>query len=494
MKAFYIPLLFLLVSATSIAQVGIGNTDPNATLDISASNTASPSNTDGLLIPRVDEFPATNPTSNQDGMMVFVTGNGTPAKGFYYWNHGTGWATVQGASGGDADFYETGTTSVPDNINDNVYTLGNLNVGSNSVTTDRVYIAHPVDQNNTGIRLVSTGDNTGSIGYGLYNQSSVGDVLRFSNYYNTISGSSNATLRMIENQFSNTGTGTKTAIYNEFNFNAQEGGKIGMTNRFEGGDAFATGIVNEAPGAWSVNNTLTGVQNSLDAGGNGVRYGTRNSINGLGSGTKYGSHNSIGSSAGGIHYGVYSDVRKTNSYAGFFIGRTSFGTDAVLNRYLLPAADGTAGQVMTTDGSGQLSFSTPTSGAERIDDLLDGKSDNDGSDDGSSIFLGIDAGAADNSTDNRNVGVGYHSMITNTNGENNVAVGYFSLHNNTTGGSNTAIGTNSLFANATGTGNTAIGSSTLPVNSNGNQNIAIGTTALWRNTSGSNNIGIGEVA
>ena len=86
------------------AQVGINNTNPQATLDISATNAASPSNTDGILIPRVDDFPSTDPTASQDGLMVFITGNGTPSKGFYYWdNTTTSWAAVTAAGGGTLD-------------------------------------------------------------------------------------------------------------------------------------------------------------------------------------------------------------------------------------------------------------------------------------------------------------------------------------------------------------------------------------------------------
>ena len=66
------------------AQVGIGTVTPNATLDIKATNQATPANNDGILIPKIDEFPTTAPTAAQDGMMVYVTGAGTPAKGFYF--------------------------------------------------------------------------------------------------------------------------------------------------------------------------------------------------------------------------------------------------------------------------------------------------------------------------------------------------------------------------------------------------------------------------
>jgi len=80
------------------AQVGINTVNPNALFDIQASNQATPSNTDGVLIPKIDDFPATSPTVNQDGMMVFATGSGVPAKGFYFWdNTSLTWKSLSGA-------------------------------------------------------------------------------------------------------------------------------------------------------------------------------------------------------------------------------------------------------------------------------------------------------------------------------------------------------------------------------------------------------------
>ena len=91
MKTFplFVIAFFCLNHSLTYSQVGINNTSPNAVLDIQASNQTSPSNTDGILIPKVDEFPATNPTINQDGMLIYNTGNGAPLKGFYFWNNST---------------------------------------------------------------------------------------------------------------------------------------------------------------------------------------------------------------------------------------------------------------------------------------------------------------------------------------------------------------------------------------------------------------------
>ena len=70
----YVCIAFLLSAIVpATAQVGIGTTSPKSILDINASSKESPSSTDGILIPRVDDFPATDPGKNQDGMMVFLT-------------------------------------------------------------------------------------------------------------------------------------------------------------------------------------------------------------------------------------------------------------------------------------------------------------------------------------------------------------------------------------------------------------------------------------
>lgn len=305
-------------------------------------------------------------------MMIFVTGNGTPTKGFYYWdNNASSWIPISGATGGDVDWNVNGTSTSPTTINDNIYTQGNVKIGLNNTTeTSRFYVNSDLASTNSGIRNIMIGNDDTVISYGIYNQGDITDASLHTGFHNVLSGTTDNTLYGIENRIAATGNGLKIAVRNEFDFSAPQGAKQGMLNRFEGGNSFVTGVRNEAPGAWSVTGILTGVENDLSAGGNGVRYGVRNSINGLGTGAKYGSYNNIGSTAGGIHYGVYSDVRKTNSYAGFFIGRMSLGTDGVLNRYLMPAADGTAGQVMTTDGSGNVTFQDATGGGT-LDDAYD---------------------------------------------------------------------------------------------------------------------------
>ncbi|MBT8261304.1 MAG: hypothetical protein KJO05_00675 [Bacteroidia bacterium] len=89
-KTTYVLSLFILVFFAQgiLAQVGIGTTSPKSMLDIPASNSTSPASTDGILIPRIDNFPSTNPGADQDGMLIFLrtAAPGNP-KGFYYWDN-----------------------------------------------------------------------------------------------------------------------------------------------------------------------------------------------------------------------------------------------------------------------------------------------------------------------------------------------------------------------------------------------------------------------
>lgn len=106
MKKSYFLLLFFLGIKPIFAQVGINTTTPNAQLEIKSSDQAAPSNTDGILIPKVDVFPATNPTAAQQGMMVYLTTtSGTDLPGFYYWdNSGTpSWKPITGTNVGTLD-------------------------------------------------------------------------------------------------------------------------------------------------------------------------------------------------------------------------------------------------------------------------------------------------------------------------------------------------------------------------------------------------------
>ena len=108
-RAFIISCLFLLFSFNTLAQVGIGNTNPNndALLEIGDATTT----TKGLLLPRVNLVNTSNfapMTAHVQGMVVYnknTAGDVTPG---YYYNDGSQWVRIAAASVPSNDWTITG--------------------------------------------------------------------------------------------------------------------------------------------------------------------------------------------------------------------------------------------------------------------------------------------------------------------------------------------------------------------------------------------------
>lgn len=162
-------ILFLSLPLFCVSQVGINTTNPEASLDIRSSNQATPTNTDGILIPKIDEYPVTNPTVAQDGMLVYVTGNGSVAKGFYYWNNATTtWVAFAGATIEKIDDLIDGKSDNDGTNNGSSIFLG-INAGLNDDSTHNlnVGIGYGSMSNN------SSGNNNTSVGgFSLYENTS----------------------------------------------------------------------------------------------------------------------------------------------------------------------------------------------------------------------------------------------------------------------------------------------------------------------------------
>jgi len=197
--------------------------------------------------------------------------------------------------------------------------------------------------------------------------------------------------------------------------------------------------------------------------------------------------NQAASSSTALIYGEFGtdatttgNILRTNSE--FQIG------DPSATGYKFPTARGSVDQVLQTDATGTLTWQDGSSlGAQKINDLSDGKSDSNGS----SVFLGIDAGLNDDQTSNNNVGIGYKSLQANTTGSKNVATGSLSMYYNITGTSNIATGFLALYFNTTGSKNVAIGDNSLSTNHTGFENTATGYLSLAANNTGSNNTATG---
>ena len=137
-----------------------------------------------------------------------------------------------------------------------------------------------------------------------------------------------------------------------------------------------------------------------------------------------------------------------------------------------------AGKVLTSDADGLASWTTPSAaGATKISDLSDANTDNQ------SVFLGTNAGAADDGS-NYNTAVGINGLHNTTSGTKNTSIGYAAGNANITGTDNTYLGYAGGYYN-TGSENTTVG-----VNAgrttNGNSYdgcVLIGFNAGYNNTS-----------
>ncbi len=154
-------LLSILFSATFlIAQtVGINSTgavpSTSAMLDVSATNK-------GLLVPRVNiidlntDVPVSSPVTS---LLVYNT-NATSGVGYYFWN-GSKWVNLKDSdSNADEDWYEVGTTNTPNDINDAIFTNGNVGLGTTSPNAPLEISPTNISSIQEGIRLIDEGSGS----------------------------------------------------------------------------------------------------------------------------------------------------------------------------------------------------------------------------------------------------------------------------------------------------------------------------------------------
>ena len=197
--------------------------------------------------------------------------------------------------------------------------------------------------------------------------------------------------------------------------------------------------------------------------------------------------------------------------------------------YTLPAADGTSGQFLQTNGTGALAWASSSPGGATTQVQFNTSSAFDGDAEfvwntttklltvtgqisafeaglrnegfGSGALAVVATGGNDNTalgynaltantTGTRNTGVGTSAMITSTIANDVTGLGYNVLNLNT-GNNNTAIGSTVLDTNSTGADNTGVGYAALTANTTGGNNVAMGSFALTANTTGGDNVAMG---
>ena len=584
MKNVLITIL-LLISTTVSAQIGIANTNPQATLDVAASNQATPANTDGILIPRVDAFPVTNPTVTQDAMLVYLTTtDGTDAPGFYYWNNAT--TTWLGFGGGTVGWELTGnagtvngthflgTTDAQDldirtnNIIHNRFTTngqleflnteGSVYIGENTGAADdltngikeNVFLGSFAGENiTTGASSSIHGRYSTGVGYNAMNALTTGAANTAVGHNSSASmttGLNNASVGLdaLKNAIdadNNVAIGVDAIE----NITADNNTGVGYRALRGGTGTTGTGFNNTALGSGAGNRTTDGT-NNVFVGYDADEFntlGNQNVILGSDAGATTGSATTasgrvlIGYRAGRsatsadnvlmiensssvtpLIYGEFdNDILRVGGQ--LQIGSSDDTTAGAI--YSFPVVDGTSGQVLTTDGLGDVTWQnggvasawdlTGNAGTVngtnflgttdavdldiRTNNVIHNRFTTSGQleflNTGGSVRIGENAGALDDLSDNRNVLIGENTGVAMINAANNVAVGADALRNNISGSSNVALGRHTLQNNTTGEDNIAIGTSALRGSgADADRNVAIGYAAALPMT-GDENVAIG---
>jgi hypothetical protein len=154
MKSLYYTVIFLGLTLSTVAQIGIGTTTPQGALDIVTVTGAH----NGLLIPRVpltigtnNALPLVFPTVSEMIYNTSTVGGATP--GFYFWN-GTSW--VRFATGATTGWLTTGNTVGASGSF--IGTLDNFDVAFRRNNTASGFIS----SSSTAIGVSALAANTGS--------------------------------------------------------------------------------------------------------------------------------------------------------------------------------------------------------------------------------------------------------------------------------------------------------------------------------------------
>jgi hypothetical protein len=252
-------------------------------------------------------------------------------------------------------------------------------------------------------------------------------------------------------------------------------GSLHDANRTADTDGYNTALGYQA-GNTGTNDITTGNKNTLLGSSTAASEaaGTNQSVIGYGASGQ--ANNSVTLGNADVTAIYMSEDKGATVYA----AALGFGSTAMT----LPTADGSANQMLKTDGSGTLSWASASS-LTSINTLSDALVEDTGS-----MYVGNDPSSTTDGAD-YNVGVGTTALDATTTGHSNTALGYDALTDNISGNRNTAIGTFALKDNTTGIVNVAVGSSSLDKNTDGNSNTAVGHSSAYSLASGSSNVSMG---
>ncbi len=456
MKMKKLALILFAFAFTSLkAQVGINTTDPKAQLEIKATNQAAPDATDGILIPKVDTFPAVNPTVDQDGMMVYLTTNmGVNLKGFYYWDNANSiWKSISG----DKGWSLTGNagTNVATNF---IGTTDNMGLKFKVNNLQAGYIDPILYNTSFGMKSannITSGNNNSAFGHQSLFSNSIGyynSALGWQSLYSNIDGNDNSSFGALSLAFNS--SGSRNSAFGVASLNHNTTGNDNVALGYYSMVSNTTGNNNVAIGRNSLTSNISGEDN-VATGYNSLYSNTTGSYN-VANGYNALQNNTTGNTNVAIGFqSLYSNIGGDYNVA--------VGSGALMNN-----------NVSNNVAVGKDALYSNTYGTLN------------------SAF-GKDA-LYSNTTGYRNSAFGFGSLYKNSTGLFNDAFGDFSLNNNTIGYANSAFGSGSLYQNIEGNNNAAFGYESLWNSKIGSANNAFGSRALFKISSGTGNGGYGQEA
>ena len=412
MKKQFFTLALLLSSLFTWSQVGIGTTTPDASsvLDITATDK-------GMLVPRLTQAQKNAIASPANGLLIYQT-DGTA--GFYYYN-GTLWQSLSsgkntldqaydegGAGAGRTITADTGAVSIDGT--DGFQIVGTFGSGAT------------IGLSGAGTRLFfspkKAAFRAGNINSTQWDDANVGDYSTAMGSGTTASGTKSTAMGSFTNAsgISSTVMGNFTTASGSYSTAIGSGTTaLGTKSTAMGGGTTASGASSTAMGF----STTASGDSSTAMGFNTTASGANSTVMGSGSNASGDSSTAMGNfttakslsetSIGSYNtdYTVSSGGATTFNSADrlFVIGNGTSSTNLsnaltiyksglmnINDEYNMPLTDGTANQIMQTDGSGQISFIDPaTIGDGNTQNTLDQAYDEGGA--GAGRTITADTGA-----------------------------------------------------------------------------------------------------
>jgi hypothetical protein len=481
----------LLGASLAFAQVGINNTDPKATLDVTAKTTDN-TTAEGIIAPRLTGNELAGKDAQYDtaqkGAIIYATSAASPAtiktanitaEGYYYFD-GSIWTKFGNETGASTPepWYIQNTTTPASANTQNIYQNGKVAVGFSG--TDAV----------SGKQLDVKGDLRSAYAAGGYYSTIDNNDLTFGMPSNALLVSDNADLANATKMnaiYANNSIGTALLSHD-----VSSGSTAQHLNVATSG--VAASILSTTTNSRNTRLELNSSSGAVVSDGVATGAGYRSTLqiertNGI----NFNFLNSSGTTEGSYTFprnnGAPNQVLTTNGNSILSTLSWQNVSDLIQNNdwHLTGNADTTAGtNFLGTTDTQSLVFKVNNINAGRISYYAGGASPSAAGDAQTSFgYL-----AAGNNIGTGTTAIGDRALQSNS-GARNTGVGFRALSGNTTGANNTALGSHALISSSTGSDNTVMGNRTLQNNSTGSRNTAIGGDAGFVPASGNDNTMLG---